>query len=187
MFTTKNLIILIIRNAIISIIVIFVSVLFIMILNTKISKITDRVAKSHQLENELKKRTELISVINNDAELIGENYKRIVQSFIPSNDINNFMNALDDLGDKNNLTQKYRFDSPIDYQNIDNFFTSTIIYYNNTNTSIRNGIKYMRGFENLPYFTKIDGFSISSQGKNGWNDNNTNISMKAVLLTTSIK
>ncbi len=187
MFTTKNLLILIIKNAIISIIAIVVSVLFITIINGKITKITDGVVKNHQIENELKKKTELLSVIEKDVALIGENYSLIDQAFIPSDDINNFMSSLDKLGNKDKLIQKYRFDSPVDYQNIDTVYTSTIKYSNNINTNIDKTIKYLREFEVLPYFTKIEGINISSQSKNGWNDDSTNISIRAILLTKSVK
>lgn len=182
MFTSKNILILVVRNTIISLVVVLISLFSIFYIKNEIKSITDRVVTNNKLNSELKQRTELFSVIKQNAEIIGENENLIESAFIQSNDISLFTNTLDTLALKYKISQTYRFETPIESMTTNSFSFSTISYSNNFNTNIKTLSSYLKDFENLPYFTKIENLNISSQDKLGIKGPST-ISLKATLLT----
>lgn len=186
MFTTKNLLILIARNVLISLAFVAVSIFLIFFIINKIETITDRIVLNHKLEVDLKNRTALLTTLESDITIIGENDVLIDSAFVPSNNISKFMSVLDSLASKNKITQKYQFDTPTPSGSLGDFSTSTISYSNNLTTNISTFGTYLKDFEKIPYFTKIEGFSISSQDKTGWNGPSV-INIKATLLTQTIQ
>ncbi len=186
MFTIKNLLLLIVRNTIISFIFVALSLAGIFFINKKIEIITNNIVLNHKLISELKKRTELFSTIETDSEIVGKNDILINNAFVPSNNISKFTNTLDDLASENQITQIYRFETPVLSGTSGEFSTSTISYTNNISADISVFSKYLKDFEKLPYFTKIEGFNIASQDKNGI-VGLSNISIKATLLTQTIQ
>jgi len=88
----------------------------------------------------------------------------------PADNILSFMGALENLAQKQSLSQNLSFSDPngkaIDY-------TVTL------NGNLITLINYMKDFENLPYFSSIYSLEIRS-GQFGWLDNSS-IAMKARL------
>lgn len=186
MFTTKNLLILIGRNIIISLFVILLTLAAVIFLSKEISQISNRVALNNKLSLELKKRTDLFETLKQDAQTIGKNNTIIENAFTPSNDVSGFINALDLLAEKNKIAQIYHFETPILSSISSVFPISTIIYSNSFESSVLSFSSYLKEFGKLPYFTKIDGFNITSQDSQGWLGKST-ISYKATLYTKEIK
>lgn len=186
MFTIKNLLKLIIRNTLISLIFVAISVAAIYFIKSKIEIITNTIELNHKLEAELKKRTELYSTIENDAQIIGRNDILISDAFVNSNNISKFTNVLDDLAARNLVTQIYNFGTPVLSESADLFSTSTIPYTNTLTSDVLTFTNYLKNFEKLPYFTKIDSISISAQSAVGWMGLSS-ISTKATLLTQTIQ
>lgn len=184
MFTSKNLLIFIGRNALISLIVISITIFTIFFLKKEIVHITDNLVLRNKLEVELKKRTELLFVIKHDAQIVGNNDVLISNAFIPSNNISEFINALDKLASSSGVNQTYRFETPTPLAASDAFPLSTLSYSNSLATSVSNFSNYLKKFESLPYFTKIESLNISSQDKTGWIALSS-ISFKATLITNT--
>ncbi len=182
MINSKNLLILIVQNLVISLIAVSLSVVSILILKGQIEKITDAIVLNHKLENELKKRTELLSVIDNGAKIIGGNNYLINNAYLPSDNISPFINKLDSLVSISNIAQTYHFDTPVSSQVTGPYPLSTISFTNALTTDLTNLSVYLKSFENLPYFTKIESLNISSQDKQGWTGL-SNITFKATLYT----
>ncbi len=182
MFTSKNLLMYIGRNALISLGVILVTILIIFFIKREIESVTDNIVFNNKLETELKKRTELLSVIKHDAQIVGNNDVLISNAFLPSDNISTFINALDNLASSNGVSQSYRFETPVSLAASEAFPLSTIAYSNSLTTSVRNFSSYLKKFESMPYFTKIEGLNISSQDKSGWTGT-CSISYKATLIT----
>lgn len=182
MFNSKNILILVTRNTIISLVFVFISIFLVFYIKNEIKNITDRVAINNKLNSELKQRTELFTVIKKDATIIGNNEILIQSAFIPSNDISLFTNTLDELALKHDLTQAYRFETPMEGAENGSFSFSTISFLNNFNTNTKTLSSYLKDFENIPYFTKIESLNISSQDQLGISGI-SNISLKATLLT----
>lgn len=182
MLKSKNLLILIGRNIIISLVAVVISITAIFFLKIQIEKITDTVVLNRKLETELKKRTELISVIDTGAKTIGANNYLINNAYLPSNNISPFINKLDDLVSISGLTQVYRFDTPVPSPIEGPYSLSTISFTNTLTADLNNLSIYLKNFENLPYFTKIESLNISSQDKSGW-IGTSSVSFKATLYT----
>ncbi len=186
MFTIKNLLMLIVRNIIISLIFITISISSIFYINSKIGNITDAIILNRKMEAELKKRSELLDTLKQDAQIIGKNDVLINNALVPSNNISEFTNVLDDLAIKNNITQSYRFETPIISGTSEGISTSTISFSNTIKADVSTISKYLKNFEKLPYFTKIESINISSQDVKGWMGSST-VSMKATLITEEIQ
>lgn len=180
MFSSKNLLVYIGRNAIISLVAISATVSVILFLSTQIERMADSVALNHRLQAELQKRTSLFELLKHDSQIVGTNDIKISGAFAPSDNILGFINTLDDLGTKNSLTQIYHFDVPAVSNISAPFPISSISYTNSFQTTLPGFSTYLGQFNKLPYYTKIDGFSISSQDKLGWLGQST-IAYRATL------
>ena len=186
MFTLKNILILIGRNALISLAVIFISLIGIFYLSKEINKISNTAVQKNLQSSNLKRATNISETYNNDKQIVGENYTNIENAFLPSDNISKFTNALDDLTSKNGVKQVYNFETPTPISLLGPFPVSTIAYTNSFTTNISSFSNYLKDFEKLNYFTKIDGFTISSQGKTGWLETST-VSLKAILYAKTIQ
>ena len=186
MFTTKNLLLFLGRNVIISLVVIFITVTASLFISKEINKISDSTALNHRLGKELAERIEFLKTLKQDIKIIGTNDTKIEGAFTPSDNILEFINTLDNLASKNNLTQVYRFETPVPSTISAIFPIETISYSNNFQTNLSTFSSYLKEFEKLPYFTTIKGFSISSQDKLGWSGL-SNVSFNATLYTKVIQ
>lgn len=182
MFTLKNILILIGRNTVISLAVVCVAFILINFISKKIERISDSVALNHRLLAELEKRTGLFEVLNRDAQIVGANDILIDNAFVSSDDISPFIDTFDNLGQNQSIKQTYHFETPVLTAISAPFPISTILYSNNITTNVSNFSGYLKAFEKLPYFTKIEGLNISSQNELGWLGEST-ISFRATLYT----
>lgn len=182
MLNSKNLLKLIGRNIIICLIVIAFTAVAIYFITKEIEKITDTIVLNHKLEANLKQRTELLSTIDRGAKTIGQNESIINDAYLPSNNISQFINRLDDLVSISGIIQTYRFETPVNSTLQSPYPLSIISYSNNLSTDLQNFSIYLKNYEKLPYFTKIDSLNISSQDSLGW-IGLSNITFKATLFT----
>jgi len=185
MFTSRKLFLIILKNSIISLLMIMITFTAIFFIKKEIEKISNAVVLNKKLKYELQKRTELFSILEKDASLVGKNDLVIMDAFIPSNNISSFIEKLDTLDETINSKQAYRFETPVIFGNSEVIPISMISYSNNLSANINDFYNYLKSFENIPYFTKIDSFSISSQDKTGWLTPSS-ISIKATLFTKTI-
>lgn len=182
MFTFKKILLFAVQNVIISFFVISITAIMIFFISKEINRISNSVALNHKLQAELAKRNDSLKMIDHDMQIIGENDNKIENAFVQADNILNFVAELDKLASKINLTQIYRFETPLSSDLTAPFPIGTISYSNNFTANISTFSNYLKEFENLPYFTKIESFNISSQDKNGW-ISESNISYKAILYT----
>lgn len=187
MFTTRKLFILILRNSLVSLFFILATVFVVLFLKNKIENVTDSIALNIKLKSQLKERSELISVLENDVQIIGNSNMLIKESFPPSEDISKFIDSLDKLIEGESINQIYRFETPKPSNLSGPFPISSINYSNNLTADLSSLLVYLKKFENMPNFTKIENINISSQDKAlGWLGQ-SNISLKAILLTKTIE
>jgi len=184
MFTLKNLLILIGRNLLITLAIFFVTIISIIFLSKEMSRMSDSVALNHKLEAELKNRTELLNVLGHDTQIVGTNDTLIENAFVPSDNIINFVNTLDNLAQTQSIPQTYHFGTPSPATISASFPISSIEYTNNLTTNVQSLLAYLKKFNELPYFTKINGITIASQDKSGWMGPST-ITLQATLYTKS--
>ena len=180
MFTTKNLLMLIGRHAIIALVAVSIALLAVWFLSREIERVANRVVENHRLANTLEKRTELFTIVKRDADIVGTNDILIDRAFIPSDNILEFVSVFENLALKNLVSQNQSFDTPTPSTVASPFPLSTVTYGNTISTNILTLSNYLKDFENLPYFTKIESLSMSSQDGAGLRGSGT-ASFRAVF------
>lgn len=182
MFTTRKLLMLIGRHATIAISAILIAITASYFLAREIIKISDAVIQNRRLATTLEKRTEIFSTLARNTHIIGTNDMLIDNAFIPSDNILEFISALESLALKNGVTQSFRFENPIPAAISTSFPLSTIGYSNNLSINVSNLTNYLKDFEGLPYFTKINSLTITSGDATGWRGA-SNVLIGATLYT----
>lgn len=182
MFTKKNLIMLFGKHAMIAIVAVGVATLAVWFLSREIERVSDTVVKNRSLAEKLGKRTELFSVLARDADIVGVNDATIEHAFPPAENLPEFILVLENLASKNGVTQAFHLASFAPAPQVAPFPLTSIDYQNSASLNIYSFIKYLKDFEQLPYFTKINGLSFSSQGSTGWRGAGT-ASWSATLYT----
>lgn len=182
MFTTKNLLMLVGRHTLIAVGVVGIALVVCLFLAQQITHLSDTVVKNRTLAVLLGSRTELFSLLKQNAAIVGSNDIAINNAFVPSDNILDFIASLESTGLKNSTTQSYRFDSPVAASIAAPFSLQTISYTNTLATNVLTFSNYLKDFERLPYFTKIDSMTISSQDKTGWQGAST-ATYRATLYT----
>lgn len=182
MFTTKNLIILIGKQSLIAIVVAALSFFAILFLSRQIEQVSNAIAQNNQLSEKLEKRTELFSVLARNIAMVGTNDAIIEESFIPADNILPFILTLENTALKNSATESFHFDTPAPASETAPFPLSVIGYQNTLALDISSFRNYLRDFEKLPYFTRIDNLSFTASGASGWEKGGT-ASYRAVLYT----
>ena len=143
MFTLKNILILIGRNALITLVVIFMTLIGITFLSKKIKNISDYATLKNQQELELKVGANIAQTYNEDMQIVGNNYGKIEEAFLPSDNILRFTNSLDSLASINGVKQAYNFDTPNSSTSSGPFPISAIAYTNNFMTNISSFSNYL--------------------------------------------
>ncbi|MCK9344636.1 MAG: hypothetical protein M0P64_00740 [Candidatus Pacebacteria bacterium] len=185
MFTTKNLFKIAGKHFLIALGFIFSAAVIVFFISGQITKISNGAAKDRQTAAALSERTTLLSNLKYESELIGDNDNVIRRAFIPTNNILEFVAILESLALKNGVTQSFHFSSPTPDTLGTPFPISTITYQNTISANAPTIINYLRDFEKIPYFTKIDSITISS-GKADWRDVST-ISFSATVAAQAIQ
>lgn len=186
MFTTKNLFTHFGKHILIATAVVLVSFISIFFISEKISEISTETAENRQLVATLSERTSLLSSLKHEKDIIGSNDTIIKSAFIPSNNILPFVAILKSLALKNGLTQSLNFSTPTPDASGGAFPLATISYQNTiSSANVSIFINYLKDFEKLPYFTKINSLSISS-GSADWRST-SNISYSATVAGQTVE
>jgi Tfp pilus assembly protein PilO len=184
MFTTKNLLLLILRHLLIALLVICACSIAILFLSRTIEKISSSVVQNRKLASALAERTALLSQLKHDAEIVGSNTDTITHAFPPSDNVIEFISALESIALKNGVSQTFRFSSPIPANLASPVPLSTVNYQNTLTVNFPTFIQYIKDLENLPFFTTVDGITITSQSPQGL-QGVTTAAINATLYTRS--
>lgn len=185
MFTSKNLFKLAGKHILVVLVVIFFSSITILLVSKQITQMSAKAVENRQMEATLIERASTLSELKKESEIIGSNGTIIKHAFIPSNNILEFVTILESLAQKNGLTQSFRFTPPTIAIEDDNFSVTTISYQNTITSNVSTFSIYLKEFENLPYFTRIDSLSISSS-EGDWRKGGT-ASWSASLLAEAME
>ncbi len=180
MFTTKNLLMLAGRQMLIAAGAVVIAIIAITFIASMINSLTGTIVKNRMAVTTLEKHTELLTTLKHDSEIIGTNDVLIEGAFPPANDIQGFTSALENLALSNGVTQALSFGAPATSAVVAPFPIYVVPYSNSVTGNITLFINYLKGYEGLPYFTKISSLSISSVGR--WGESAT-MSFSATLQT----
>lgn len=187
MFTTKKLFIFISRQTIIALVAVGVTIFTSSLFAGEIAHIANTIVQNRHLASALEKRIELFSTLARDAQIVGSNDVLIDRAFIPSDNILDFISSLDALALKNGVTQSFHFETPVPSSTSAPFPLSEIGYSDTLSiTNVSGGIHYLKEFATLPYFTKIENLSITSNSSQGWHGP-SNIAFRATVYAKTIQ
>lgn len=130
----------------------------------KLRAISSSLVQEKKLALILEARSRGAESVREDRSLIAQKSGRLEQALFSTDEILEFLGALETLAGKYALTTSVRFSDPV--------FTSNpsvvmIAYTINLNGNIFTMLQYLRDFERLPYFTSINAFRMNS-GETGW-------------------
>jgi len=185
MFPKKNLLTLIGKHTLTALSVIIFSYVGIYLISIQIEKVAVKIASDRHLATTLSERTSMIANLKSEIDVIGSNNLHIRNAFIPANNILDFVSVLENLAFRNGVTQAFHFSSPTPHDTESLFPTAIISYQNTISSDVPTFINYLKEFEQLPYFTKIDSLAITSS-KSGWGNAST-ISFSANVVTQTIQ
>ncbi len=173
MFTTKKLLIILKRHAVIALVVGSIALVAVWFLSREIERVTNEIIQNNRTASAIVKRTELFTILKRDAILVGTNNALIERAFISSDNILEFVSFFEKLATKNSVLQNFKFDAPTPSTVASPFPLSTITYGNTISTNIFTLSSYLKDFESLPYFTRIESLSMSSQDPAGLRSSGT--------------
>lgn len=182
MFTTKNLLILIGRHAAIALAAISVAALASYFLAREITRVSLGAIQNRHLAATLEKRTELFSTLARDAQTVGTNDVLFDHAFLSSDNILEFISVIESIALKNGTTQSFHFENPVPTPTQAPFPLSTIGYSNTLSLNVFVLANYLKDFEHLPYFTKIENLTITTGDPAGWRGASS-VSFHATLYT----
>lgn len=165
MFTTKNLFTLVGKQLLIALGFFLTAVVAVILFSNQITKISTEAVKNRHTAAQLSERTALLSSLKHETDIIGANNAIIKHAFIPTNNILEFVGVIENLAFKNGLTQAFNFSAPTVSPTGTSFSPAVIMYQDTiSSVSVIALIKYLKEFEQLPYFTKIDSLNFSAGG-----------------------
>lgn len=186
MFTTKNLFTLVGKQLLIALVVLVIALGAVIVLSAQITKVSNEAMKNRHLAAQLGERTALLSNIKHENDLIGTNDALIKHAFIPTNNILEFVGVFENLAFKNGLTQAYNFSYPTPMAPAGSFPLAALSYQDTiSSANVSALINYLKDFDRLPYFTKIDSLSISAGGAD-WRTAGT-VSFSATVLAEAMQ
>ncbi|MEK7149896.1 MAG: hypothetical protein AAB757_02920 [Patescibacteria group bacterium] len=180
MFNKKQIIVIVSKHLVKAALAAVIASVIIFIISGQISKIGNSLSEKRKLSLILQKRSETTEKIRENFKIIGDNEQKIKNSLPRTDNILDFIAALESLASKNAVQQSYRFGVPTVFINQNNLNVASIDYNLNLTGNIVILINYLKDFENLPYFTGISSISVSSPPDRGW-EANSSISIQAKL------
>lgn len=186
MFTTKNLLILIGRHAAIALATVGIAWVVSFFLARETTRVADTVVQNRHLATTLEKRTELFSTLARDAQVVGTNDTLLDHAFISSDNIFEFISTFENLALRNGATQSFHFENPSPSSISTPFPISAIGYSDTLSLSVQGLTQYIKDFDTLPYFTKINNLTITSGDPAGWRGTSS-ISFRATLYAKTIQ
>ncbi len=159
-FSRKKIFLIILKNFLKALIAAAISFAAVFFLREQILKAGNSIIEQQTLLFILEKRTDAISQIRGDFEIIGNADEMIKRAVPQAENILDFVAALENLGARTGVSQSFRFGTPVPLA--DNF--QEINYDLSVTASLPALIAYLENFEKLPFFTDIVGFSLYSAG-----------------------
>lgn len=185
MFANKTLSWILVKNIGLMLGIILCTSLLISFIGNKITKTSTAISANKQLSMQLAMRNALLATIHTNYEEVRMHEQAMRRALLPADDILEFTGALESLGTKHNVLQKFTFDTPVSTDTTFGTPPKTLTKINFTLSFPANifiAKAYLKDFEQLPYFTKIESITVESDGKSGWQNMST-ILIRATLFT----
>jgi len=183
MLTKQNVIKIIIKNSLKALIAISIAGIFIYLVSARITKISQSISETKSLFTALSRRSETLFKLRKDLENADAVQQKLADALIPSNNILNFVTALENLAAQNGIQQINNFEIPSPLPPEENGDILAVINYKiNLSGTVTSLIAYLKNFEQLPFITSISSLSLTASQPGGW-ENASNIQLNAKLYT----
>lgn len=181
MFNEKKFIFNIIKNVLTGVGAVILAIIIVSVFSHQISKISNSVFEKQTVALALQQRSENLLNLGKDLEIAGDIDKKIENAFPTTDNILDFVAAMESLASQYSIAQNLRFGNitPSSFV-LDDTPISLIDYTLTLNGNIQILTKYLETFEKLPFFTEIKGIALSSYDASGWK-NNSQITIQAKL------
>lgn len=173
MITKKQLTLIMIRNLVIIAIFAGVALSVVIYSANQMSQISNSVNEKKKISFALQKRSETYSNLKNEFSVLGNTEKALEGALVPSDDISNFISAIEALGVKNGVNQSYKFGAVNQATEQGGITVSNIDYSIKIRATMQSAILYLKNFEDMPYFSSILNISVTpntAEGLNGVSD-----------------
>lgn len=141
----------------------------------QINKINASIIEKNKLARILDQKSETLRELEQNLAVIGTNDKKILEALPPSNNILDFIAVLENLAARTSVRQTMRFGTPVAVTPAEakGVGIARIDYTMAISGNVHTLFNYMKNFEHLPYFTRINSFSVQSGNELGWEGEST--------------
>lgn len=183
MFNKKQLLYAIIPHILKAVIAIGIAIILISLFTTRITKIEVTLREKKVMTLALQQRSETISTLRNTFATIGDSDKKILDAFLTTDNVLEFVTAVETIGNQNSMQQSLKFATP-ELPLIETPVVTVIPvgYIATTNGTVTTLSNYLRQFETLSYFAGIKSITIATGSPKGWEDSSS-ITMQGTLYT----
>jgi Tfp pilus assembly protein PilO len=152
-----------------------VTAIIVTICANQITKISRSILEKKRLATILEQKSETLRQLEQDLAIIGTGDAKIREALPPSNNILDFIAVLEALAVRSSVKQTTRFGTPtpVTPEGSEGMPIAKIDYSISINGNVHTLYSYLKNFENLPYFTRINSFSIQSGSELGWEGEST--------------
>lgn len=183
MTTKKQLFYAILPHILKAVIAIGIAIAIISIASERITKIEVTLNEKKAMALALQHRSETTTLLRNIFATIGDSDKKILNSFPTTDNVLEFVTAVETIGNQNSMQQSLRFGTPESPISTTPAVTIVPVGYTvTTNGTIMTLANYIRQFQELSYFASIRSMTIATGAAKGWEDNST-ITIQGTLYT----
>jgi hypothetical protein len=169
----KQVINIITRQTLIALAAVLVAIVISLFAAKAIQKISDSLQQKERLSKILAMRIENIQQLKNSLALLGENDKKIVAVYPSTDNILDFVSALESLARQTSLRQSLRFGDFTSTAYAGGISISKTDYTASLNGTVKTLKIYLQQLEQLSYVAKIGSITILAAPPNGWNGDST--------------
>jgi Tfp pilus assembly protein PilO len=188
MFTYEKVVKELLRDATMTAGSVVLALILIWFISGQISSSVDKVVANNELNATLGLQNNEVAQLRGQYLHVADNENLIRAALLPSDNVLEFVTALESIASKDGVTQSIHFDVPKatgetisdPSANLEQIaFTLTV------QGNIFTFIRFLSDIERLPYFMKIEGMAINATATGGW-QNTSNVVLHGTLYTQNI-
>lgn len=183
MFNKKQLIYAIIPHILKAVIAIGIALVIVSFFGARITTIEVTLKERKAMTFALRQRSETTATLRNMFGIIGESDGKIRDAFPITDNVLEFVTAVETLAGQNTMQQSLKFAAPdLPISETASLTVIPVGYTMTTNGTVATLANYLRQFEALPYFAGVHAMTLSTASPKGWDDNSS-ITIQGTLYT----
>jgi hypothetical protein len=171
--TRKQVVMIIFRRLLVAGAVIIIAAAFCFIASRAIIKISDSLQQKQELAQLLALRISNIQRLKDSLAILGDGDEKISSIYLPTDNILDFVGALESLATQNSLKQTLSFGNFAPITSINGLTVEKTDYTINLNGNVTSLKKYLEQLENISFVSKIGAVNLLASPPFGWNGDST--------------